>query len=105
MIRRPPRSTLFPYTTLFRSQIAAVTSIQNPKLYAYYHVAGAAEPASYSWTLSSAVANSGGVAPPSRVRHTTPPGAPAPPTAHTPPLSNPTPPPGPAPTPGAKLHH
>src|SRR2546429_6537542 len=28
MIRRPPRSTLFPYTTLFRSQIPArVTSI------------------------------------------------------------------------------
>src|SRR2546430_12975155 len=26
MIRRPPRSTLFPYTTLFRSQIAAVKS-------------------------------------------------------------------------------
>ena len=25
MIRRPPRSTLFPYTTLFRSQIQAVT--------------------------------------------------------------------------------
>src|SRR2546427_4206708 len=24
MIRRPPRSTLFPYTTLFRSQLAAV---------------------------------------------------------------------------------
>src|SRR3712207_7895821 len=24
MIRRPPRSTLFPYTTLFRSMIAAV---------------------------------------------------------------------------------
>src|SRR2546430_12871513 len=24
MIRRPPRSTLFPYTTLFRSQIAVV---------------------------------------------------------------------------------
>src|SRR2546427_2144098 len=24
MIRRPPRSTLFPYTTLFRSQIEAV---------------------------------------------------------------------------------
>src|SRR5690242_20803380 len=24
MIRRPPRSTLFPYTTLFRSEIAAV---------------------------------------------------------------------------------
>src|SRR3712207_9456619 len=24
MIRRPPRSTLFPYTTLFRSQVACV---------------------------------------------------------------------------------
>src|SRR5688572_31875578 len=26
MIRRPPRSTLFPYTTLFRSQVARITS-------------------------------------------------------------------------------
>src|SRR2546430_16707275 len=26
MIRRPPRSTLFPYTTLFRSNLAAATS-------------------------------------------------------------------------------
>src|SRR2546430_8308873 len=26
MIRRPPRSTLFPYTTLFRSQIAAANA-------------------------------------------------------------------------------
>src|SRR5256886_16602940 len=26
MIRRPPRSTLFPYTTLFRSTIATVSS-------------------------------------------------------------------------------
>src|SRR5436190_4095978 len=25
MIRRPPRSTLFPYTTLFRSQLASVS--------------------------------------------------------------------------------
>src|SRR5258708_13819395 len=25
MIRRPPRSTLFPYTTLFRSRVAIVT--------------------------------------------------------------------------------
>src|SRR3712207_7199692 len=25
MIRRPPRSTLFPYTTLFRSKVATVT--------------------------------------------------------------------------------
>src|SRR2546430_17016336 len=27
MIRRPPRSTLFPYTTLFRSRRASMTSI------------------------------------------------------------------------------
>src|SRR3712207_7398177 len=27
MIRRPPRSTLFPYTTLFRSQNETVTTI------------------------------------------------------------------------------
>src|SRR2546428_9541007 len=28
MIRRPPRSTLFPYTTLFRSPLAALTPRQ-----------------------------------------------------------------------------
>src|SRR2546427_9260696 len=28
MIRRPPRSTLFPYTTLFRSQIRRLVKIQ-----------------------------------------------------------------------------
>src|SRR2546430_10200568 len=32
MIRRPPRSTLFPYTTLFRSQTA------DPRLRQYSHV-------------------------------------------------------------------
>src|SRR3712207_8707380 len=26
MIRRPPRSTLFPYTTLFRSSVASITA-------------------------------------------------------------------------------
>src|SRR3712207_7242002 len=30
MIRRPPRSTLFPYTTLFRSYVARLT-IANPE--------------------------------------------------------------------------
>src|SRR2546423_3208979 len=29
MIRRPPRSTLFPYTTLFRSQTSLTTVIRN----------------------------------------------------------------------------
>src|SRR5256886_16695796 len=28
MIRRPPRSTLFPYTTLFRSRVAKVVPVQ-----------------------------------------------------------------------------
>src|SRR2546426_11769309 len=30
MIRRPPRSTLFPYTTLFRSDHAAATAVPVP---------------------------------------------------------------------------
>src|SRR5437764_9288477 len=29
LMRRPPRSTLFPYTTLFRSRISSVASISN----------------------------------------------------------------------------
>src|SRR3712207_6899431 len=32
MIRRPPRSTLFPYTTLFRSLEAAVELVEQPRL-------------------------------------------------------------------------
>src|SRR5258708_9600941 len=32
MIRRPPRSTLFPYTTLFRSSDISVTQVVNPQL-------------------------------------------------------------------------
>src|SRR5260370_9110161 len=34
MIRRPPRSTLFPYTTLFRSQVEAarVLGVSQPKI-------------------------------------------------------------------------
>mgnify|MGYP007090940943 CR=1 FL=1 len=34
MIRRPPRSTLFPYTTLFRSQLIVVeVQVQSPDLF------------------------------------------------------------------------
>src|SRR2546430_13692077 len=29
MIRRPPRSTLFPYTTLFRSQLGNIAALQS----------------------------------------------------------------------------
>src|SRR3712207_9364030 len=31
MIRRPPRSTLFPYTTLFRSRINSIGRIKDPR--------------------------------------------------------------------------
>src|SRR3989441_4663188 len=30
MIRRPPRSTLFPYTTLFRATVAVLTAMDRP---------------------------------------------------------------------------
>src|SRR3712207_8685522 len=30
MIRRPPRSTLFPYTTLFRSRLLALRAVGDP---------------------------------------------------------------------------
>src|SRR3712207_7326748 len=39
MIRRPPRSTLFPYTTLFRSQLKEVLASRNLQMQvqnAYY---------------------------------------------------------------------
>src|SRR2546429_7128642 len=32
MIRRPPRSTLFPYTTLFRSYLGAATTLRASRL-------------------------------------------------------------------------
>src|SRR3712207_7436779 len=32
MIRRPPRSTLFPYTTLFRSALTVVTQVEGDPL-------------------------------------------------------------------------
>src|SRR3712207_8163767 len=37
MIRRPPRSTLFPYTTLFRSQLAALLVRQAAHLERRHH--------------------------------------------------------------------
>src|ERR1035438_10863023 len=36
MIRRPPRSTLFPYTTLFRSTVKKESSYQKLELYLAY---------------------------------------------------------------------
>jgi hypothetical protein len=43
-------------------QIAAITSAANPTIYSYYHLAGAAEPASYSWTLAASTTGSAGIA-------------------------------------------
>src|SRR3712207_7207548 len=40
MIRRPPRSTLFPYTTLFRSRLDAVDRHGRPGQRAVEHRAG-----------------------------------------------------------------
>src|SRR2546429_9769236 len=37
MIRRPPRSTLFPYTTLFRSRIDEVTLDHDPLRRVHHH--------------------------------------------------------------------
>ena len=42
--------------------LASVTAIANPHVFGYYRVVGASEPASYSWTLTSAVATGGGIA-------------------------------------------
>src|SRR3712207_8133337 len=43
MIRRPPRSTLFPYTTLFRSLIDAHAEATSEKQALGYHLAGRAQ--------------------------------------------------------------
>jgi hypothetical protein len=52
--------------------IAAETSIPNPHVLGYYKVAGAAEPANYTWALSSPTENSGGIARYSGVNTTKP---------------------------------
>src|SRR2546430_11586026 len=41
MIRRPPRSTLFPYTTLFRSHVdARIADVTEPRLPPAHHERG-----------------------------------------------------------------
>src|SRR3712207_7168803 len=41
MIRRPPRSTLFPYTTLFRSLFAAYCDLREALPYAFGYILAA----------------------------------------------------------------
>src|SRR2546427_11041889 len=43
MIRRPPRSTLFPYTTLFRSDAIAEVNVQMSAYTAEYGLKGGAQ--------------------------------------------------------------
>src|SRR2546422_6571075 len=47
MIRRPPRSTLFPYTTLFRSEI-----LSNPQNFTYHLLAYDADYPGYGYDRS-----------------------------------------------------
>src|SRR5258708_15020446 len=58
MIRRPPRSTLFPYTTLFRSRLR---SFIWRNLMGFRRVAGALEDsAAADWAIARGVKGSGG---------------------------------------------
>jgi hypothetical protein len=43
------------------TEITAVTSVARPRVYGYYKVASASEPASYRWGLDSKVASAGGI--------------------------------------------
>ena len=49
MIRRPPRSTLFPYTTLFRSAIGRTAVGELPGLLPGVHVVGDADDHMNPW--------------------------------------------------------
>ena len=52
--------------------IAASTGVANPHTFGYYHVAGSAEPTSFTWTLGSSVVNGAGIARYSGVRAASP---------------------------------
>src|SRR3712207_7847486 len=52
MIRRPPRSTLFPYTTLFRSQVWLIWG--TAAAFALWRLMGRLRPASLLWLAPTA---------------------------------------------------
>src|SRR5687767_15447327 len=55
MIRRPPRSTLFPYTTLFRSRTMGIAAAAAASQYNGVSVRCASTPSSASFDASSAL--------------------------------------------------
>src|SRR2546430_10337438 len=65
MIRRPPRSTLFPYTTLFRSWFSITAQTGTDTAIAYTYSAPGNSPDSFSLSLYSGYfpPNSSSVAP------------------------------------------
>src|SRR5688572_31702824 len=60
MLRRPPTSTLFPYTTLFRSAIFACIAVGS-QLYRYRHVSTPAERQQTKWVVFGVLAAGLGV--------------------------------------------
>src|SRR3989442_6060205 len=56
MIRRPPRSTLFPYTTLFRSRAPSTTTVDCPVSEEY--TGSAIEPCTASYSGAGALSGS-----------------------------------------------
>src|SRR2546430_11119845 len=59
MIRRPPRSTLFPYTTLFRSQNARAVNMPKDRIEAAIKRAAGRDAANYQQVLYEAYAPHG----------------------------------------------
>src|SRR2546421_8877811 len=53
MIRRPPRSTLFPYTTLFRSRILAYSLVRSRTFWAPPHISAQSATVARSITRAS----------------------------------------------------
>src|SRR3712207_8536200 len=49
MIRRPPRSTLFPYTTLFRSEFVELARQEGANVRALCRRYGVSAPTAYKW--------------------------------------------------------
>src|SRR3712207_7253931 len=66
MIRRPPRSTLFPYTTLFRSVSVNVGAAPTPRdVLVFFHAIGV--PLAELWGMSE-TCGAGTCNPPDRIR-------------------------------------